>query len=107
VQAIESIAKFIGLPVNMVIGPMFSGVMCQFLQYHIADQKNMLNTWRVGSSFSTAFPGAMLTVEDVTKPRIKTRQGTVASVERMATCGSSVAFGIDTVLAPFAMPRLG
>eukprot|EP00775_Hariotina_reticulata_P008703 gene8703-8884_t len=105
--AIENISKYIGLPVNMVIGPMLSGVMCQFLQYHIADKKNTLTTWKVGSTFSTAYPGAKLTVEEVTTPRIKTKQGTVATVERVVTCGASVAFGVDTVLAPFEVPRLG
>ncbi|KAF8061933.1 eef1aknmt [Scenedesmus sp. PABB004] len=106
--AIEGIAAHIGLPVEKVIGPDLKAVMCNFLKYHIVNGAFPLADWTVGKTFNTNYFGARLSVNAVgDAPVVKSMMGVPAGVERVATCGSAVAYGIDTVLTPFPVPKLG
>lgn len=84
------------------------GIMCQFLRYHIVNGKQMTDSWSVGQTFDTALSNAKLTVvASGDAPQLKTKMGGTSTVERITTCGASVAYGISDVLAPFPLPKLG
>ena len=109
-QAIQKIADHIGLPVEKVIGPDMRAVMCNFLKYHIVNGVHMLSDLTVGHSLPTNYFGTKLTVKTaggVGTAEVKSAMGASAKVEVALTCGSAVAYGIDNVLTPFPVPRLG
>lgn len=107
-QAIQNICDYIGLPLEKVLNGDLKALMCQILKYHIVSGKFTLDQWTAGQGLPTAYFGARLTVKatgDV--PEVKTILGSAAKVERVALCGSAVAYGVDAVLAPFPVPKLG
>lgn len=82
--------------------------MCQILKYHIVNGNYPLDQWSTGQGFQTAYFGAKVTVKATgDAPEVKTLLGSTSKIERFAHCGASVAYGVDTVLAPFPVPRLG
>lgn len=109
-QAIENISAHIGLPVAKVIGPDMKAVMCNFLKYHIVNGVHQLSDWKAGSSMATNYFGSKLTIKTaggVGSAEVRSALGSSAKVEVALTCGSAVAYGVDSVLTPFPVPRLG
>ena len=84
------------------------GMMCNMLKYHVVDGVHLKKTWTVGQKLTTMYNNAELTVSGVgQQPAVTTTTGVQANVKRVIFCGSSVVFGIDAVLTPFKVPRLG
>lgn len=106
--AIQAICDYIGLPLEKILNGDLKALMCQILKYHIVNSKVTLDQWSVGQGLTTSYFNAKLTVKATGNvPEVKTQLGSAAKVERVALCGSAVAYGIDAVLAPFPVPRLG
>ncbi|KAF6262973.1 hypothetical protein COO60DRAFT_1624827 [Scenedesmus sp. NREL 46B-D3] len=106
--AIEQVAAAVGVPVARVVGPELKGIMCQFLKNHIVSGKHMLDSWTVGEQFTSSYFNSKLNVVSVGDvPQIKSRHSDVASIDKVAVCGASVAYALNTVLAPFPLPKLG
>lgn len=107
-QAIEQVAAAVGVPVEKVTGPELKGIMCQFLKNHIVNGKHMLDSWTVNQQFTSNYFGSKLSVVAVGDvPQVKSKHSDVASIDKVATCGQSVAYALNTVLAPFPLPKLG
>ena len=61
-----------------------------------------------GQKLLTSYNNAALSVTAVgQQPAVTTSTGTVANIKRVSFCGNSVAFGVDSVLVPFKLPKLG
>lgn len=107
-QAIEQVAAAVGVPVEKVTGPELKGIMCQFLKNHVVNGKHMLDSWTVNQQFTSNYFGSKLSVVAVGDvPQVKSKHSDVASIDKVATCGQSVAYALNTVLAPFPLPKLG
>jgi uncharacterized surface protein with fasciclin (FAS1) repeats len=101
-------ADHIGVPLNMVASPKFKGIMCNVLRYHVVPGVHLKKNWTVGQQLVTSYNNAALQVTAVgQQPAVTTSTGTVANIKRVSFCGNSVAFGIDSVLVPFKLPKLG
>lgn len=107
-KAIQSLAEYSHIPVQMLSSPRIKGMMCNMLKYHVVDGVHLKKTWTAGQKFTTMYNNAELTVSGVgQQAAVTTTTGVQANVKRVVFCGNSVVFGIDAVLTPFKVPRLG
>lgn len=96
------------MPLNMVSSRAVKGLMCNVLKYHVVDGVHLKRDWTVGQKMSTMYNSAEITVSAVgQQPQVMTTTGVQANVKRVLFCGNSVVFGLDAVLTPFKIPKLG
>lgn len=92
----------------MLSSSKIKGMMCNMLKYHVVDGVHLKKTWTMGQRFTSLYNNAEITVSGVgDKAAVTTTTGVQASVKRVVFCGNSIVFGVDTVLTPFKVPRIG